>query len=89
MNKHRVRGILDYSGMDESVIVCSFNVRPRDLSFRHMSWLRRQLGPLGKLLEMMYNRSRTERLEDVIEDYIKFWKDPCEDDGGLILAMKE
>ena len=71
MNKHRVRGILGYSGMDESVIVCSFNVRPRDLSFRHMSWLRRQLGPLGKLLEMMYNRSRTEKLENVIEGYIR------------------
>ena len=46
-------------------------------------------GEVLELLEMMYNRSRTERLEDVIEDYIKFWKDPCEDDGGLILAMKE
>ena len=68
---HRVRRILGYSGMDESVIVCSFNVRPRDLSFRHMSWLRRQLGPLGKLLEMMYNRSRTEKLENVIEGYIR------------------
>ena len=68
---HRVRRILGYSGMDESVIVCSFNVRPRDLSFRHMSWLRRQLGPLGKLLEMMYSRSRTEKLEIVIEGYIR------------------
>ena len=48
MNKHRVRGILGYSGMDESVIVCSFNVRPRDLS-----------------------RSRTEKLENVIEGYIR------------------
>ena len=38
---------------------------------------------------MEYNRSRTERLEDVIEDYIKFWKDLYEDDGGLIVAMKE
>ena len=36
-----------------------------------MSWLRRQLGPLGKLLEMMYNRSRTEKLENVIEGYIR------------------
>ena len=36
-----------------------------------MSWLRRQLGPLGKLLEMMYNRSRTEKLEIVIEGYIR------------------
>ena len=46
-------------------------------------------GEVLELLEMMYNRSRTERLEDVIEGYIKFWKDPYEDDGGLILAMKE
>ena len=36
-----------------------------------MSWLRRQLGPLGKLLEMMYSRSRTEKLEIVIEGYIR------------------
>ena len=36
-----------------------------------MSWLRRQLGPLGKLLEMMYDRSRTEKLENVIEGYIR------------------
>ena len=36
-----------------------------------MSWLRRQLGPLGKLLEMMYSRSRTEKLENVIEGYIR------------------
>ena len=37
-------------------------------------------GEVLKLLEMMYNRSRTERLEDVIEDYIssvcrRWWTD--------------
>ena len=33
---------------------------------------------------MEYNRSRTEKVKDIIEDYIKFWKDPYEDDDGLI-----
>ena len=38
---------------------------------------------------MEYHRSRTEKVKDIIEDYIKFWKDPYENDDGLILAMME
>ena len=49
----------------------------------------RTFGEVFEFLDMEYNRSRTEKVEDVIEDYIKFWKDPYEDDDGLILAMKE
>ena len=42
-----------------------------------------------EFLDMKYNKSRTEKVEDVIEDYIEFWRDPYEDDVELILAMKE
>ena len=38
---------------------------------------------------MEYNRSRTEKVKDIIEDYIKFWEDPYENDDGLIIAVEE
>ena len=41
------------------------------------------------LLNVEYGRSRTEKVEDVIEDYLKFREDQYEDDDELILAMKE
>ena len=41
-----------------------------------------------ELLDAKYGRSRTEKVEDVIEDYLKFREDQCEDDGELVLAMK-
>ena len=47
---------------------------------------------LDKVLEfinMKYGRSRTEKVEDVIQDYLKFREDQYEDDDELILAMKE
>ena len=49
----------------------------------------RTFGEVFEVLDMEYNRSRIERVKDIIEDYIKFWKDPYENDDGLILAMKE
>ena len=42
-----------------------------------------------ELLDVKYGRSRTEKVEDVIEDYLKFREDQYEDDDELILAMKE
>ena len=42
-----------------------------------------------ELLDMKYGRSRTEKVEDVIEDYLKFREDQDEDDDELILVMKE
>ena len=42
-----------------------------------------------ELLDVKYGQSRTEKEEDVIEDYLKFRKDQYEDDDELILAMKE
>ena len=42
-----------------------------------------------ELLDMKYGISRTEKVEDVIEDYLKFREDQYEDDDELILAMKE
>ena len=47
------------------------------------------LDKVVELLDMKYGRSRTEKVEDVIEDYLKFREDQYEDDDELILAMKE
>ena len=41
------------------------------------------------LLDVKYGRSRAEKVEDVIEDYLKFREDQYEDDDELILAMSE
>ena len=41
------------------------------------------------LLDVKYGWSRTEKVEDVIEDYLKFREDQYEDDDELIFAMKE
>ena len=41
------------------------------------------------LLDVKYGQSRTEKVEDVIEDYLKFREDQYEDDDELILAMSE
>ena len=41
------------------------------------------------LLDVKYGRSRTEKVEDVIEDYLKFKEEHYEDDDELILAMKD
>ena len=42
-----------------------------------------------ELLDVKYGRSRTEKVKDVIEDYLKFREEQYEDDDELILAMKE
>ena len=42
-----------------------------------------------ELLDAKYGRSRTEKVEEVIEDYMKFREDQYEYDDELILAMKE
>ena len=42
-----------------------------------------------ELLDMKYRRSRTEKVEEAIEDLLKFREDQYEDDNKLILAMKE
>ena len=41
------------------------------------------------ILDIKYGRSRTEKVEDVIEDYLKFREDQYEDEDELILAIKE
>ena len=41
------------------------------------------------LLDIRYGRSRTEKVEDVIEDLFKFREDNYKDDDELMLAMKE
>ena len=41
------------------------------------------------LLDLKCSQSRTEKVEDVIEDYLKFREDQYEDDDELILAMTE
>ena len=38
------------------------------------------LDKVVELLDMKYGRSRTEKVEDVIEDYLKFREDQYEDD---------
>ena len=40
-------------------------------------------------LDVKYGRSRTEKVEDFIEEYLKFREDQYEDDDELILTMKE
>ena len=42
-----------------------------------------------ELLDARYGRSRTEKVEEVIEDLFKFREDQYEDDDELMLAMKE
>ena len=42
-----------------------------------------------ELLDMKYGRSRTEKVEEAVEDLLKFREDQYEDDDELILAMKE
>ena len=37
----------------------------------------------------MYRRSRTEKVEDAIDDLFKFREDDYEDDSDLILAIRE
>ena len=41
------------------------------------------------LLDSRYGRSRTEKVEEAIEDLFKFREDQYEDDDELMLAMKE
>ena len=41
------------------------------------------------LLYVKYSQSRTEKVEDVIDDYLKFREDQYEDDDELILVMSE
>ena len=42
-----------------------------------------------KLLDVKYRRSRTEKVEEAVEDLLKFREDQYEDDDELILVMKE
>ena len=41
------------------------------------------------LLDIRYGRSRTEKVEDAIEDLIKFREDDNEDDDDFTLAIRE
>ena len=41
------------------------------------------------LLDKRYGRSRTEKVEEAIEDLFKFREDIHEDDDKLMMAMKE
>ena len=40
-------------------------------------------------LDLRYGRSRTEKVEDAIEDLFKFREDDYEDDDAFMLAMRE
>ena len=42
-----------------------------------------------ELLDLKYGRNRTEKVEEWVEDLLKFREDQCEEDDELILAMKE
>ena len=42
-----------------------------------------------ELLDVNYGRSRTEKVEEAVEDLLNFREDQYEDDEELILEMKE
>ena len=42
-----------------------------------------------ELLEVKYGRSRTEKIEECVDDILMFREDQYEDDGELILAIRE
>ena len=42
-----------------------------------------------ELLDVRYSRTRNEKIEDLIEEWMKFSHDQFEDDGELLLGMKE
>ena len=42
-----------------------------------------------ELLEVKYGRSRTEKIEECVDDILKFREDQYEDEVDLILVMKE
>ena len=42
-----------------------------------------------KFLDLKYGRSRTEKVEEAVEDLLKFREDQFEDDDELILVVKE
>ena len=42
-----------------------------------------------ELLEVKYGRSRMEKIEECIDDLLKFRENQYEDNGELILVMKE
>ena len=41
------------------------------------------------LLDTKYGRTRTEKVEEQVEDLLKFREDQFKDDDDLVLAMKE
>ena len=41
------------------------------------------------LLDVKYNRTRTEKVKEVVEDWFKLKEDQFEEDDEFILAMKE
>ena len=48
-----------------------------------------ELKQVLELLEVKYGRSQTEKIEEYADDILKFWYDQYEEEGELILAMKE
>ena len=42
-----------------------------------------------ELLEVKYGRSRIKRIKELVDDLLKFREDQYEDDGELLLAMKD
>ena len=44
---------------------------------------------VATLLDSRYGRSRTKKVEEAIEDLLKFREDQYEDDDELMLAMRE
>ena len=47
------------------------------------------VGKVITLLNERYGRTRTEKVEEAIEDLFKFREDQYEDDDELMLAMSE
>ena len=42
-----------------------------------------------KLLDPKYGQTRTEKVKEVVDDWLKFKEDQYKDDGELLLAMKD
>ena len=40
-------------------------------------------------LDSKYRRSKTERIKEIMDEYMKFRDDSFEDDGELLLGMRE
>ena len=42
-----------------------------------------------ELIDIKYGQTQTEKIEEIVEDWMRFRDDQFEDDGELLLGMKE